>query len=65
MFLSESMMRAVHADRVREIERSTRERRLVESAVESAAAELAERTARAPRVVAATPARPGRTGIAA
>ena len=30
MFLSESMMRAFHADRVREIERATRERHLVE-----------------------------------
>ena len=32
MFLSESIMRAIHADRVREIERSTRQRRLVEAA---------------------------------
>lgn len=30
MFLSESMLRAFHADRVREIERATREHRLVE-----------------------------------
>jgi hypothetical protein len=32
MFLSESMVRAIHADRMREIERSTRERRLLEAA---------------------------------
>lgn len=30
MFLSESMLRAFHADRVRDIERATREHRLVE-----------------------------------
>ncbi|HET7028911.1 MAG TPA: hypothetical protein VFI34_00240 [Candidatus Limnocylindrales bacterium] len=34
MFLSESIVRAIHADRVREIERATRERRLVEAASE-------------------------------
>ena len=34
MFLSESMVRAIHADRMREIERSTRERRLMEAAAE-------------------------------
>jgi hypothetical protein len=32
MFLSEAMMRAIHADRVREIERATREHRLVAAA---------------------------------
>lgn len=31
MFLSESMMRAIHADRVRDIERTTRERRMIEA----------------------------------
>jgi hypothetical protein len=37
MFLTESMLRAIHADRVREIERATREHRLVESQREAAA----------------------------
>ena len=34
MFLSESIVRAIHADRMREIERTTRERRLIEAAAE-------------------------------
>jgi hypothetical protein len=65
MFLSESMIRAIHGDRVREIERSGRERRLVESAAETALAEAEPATNRRPRVAAAEPARPGRTGIPA
>ena len=34
MFLSETVARAIHADRVREIERTTRERRLLDAASE-------------------------------
>jgi hypothetical protein len=34
MFLSESIVRVIHADRVREIERSARDRRMIEAASE-------------------------------
>jgi hypothetical protein len=34
MVLSETIVRAIHADRVREIERATRERRLIEASSE-------------------------------
>jgi hypothetical protein len=34
MFLSESITRAIHADRVREIERTIRERRLIKAAAD-------------------------------
>ena len=65
MFLSESIMRAIHADRVREIERTTRERRLVTMAAEVAAADLAEQASDQRRIVAAKAARTGRSGLPA
>jgi hypothetical protein len=34
MFLSESIVRAIHADRMRDIERATRERRLLDASAE-------------------------------
>jgi hypothetical protein len=64
MFHSESLARAIHADRVREIERATRDHRLL------AAAEIPEETAppaRIPRSPATCrpAARDGSTGFAA
>ena len=46
MVLTESMMRAIHADRVRDIERATHEHRLVESGRDDAASAEAERQSR-------------------
>ena len=54
MFLSESIVRAIHADRVREIERATRERRLVEATSEPVAFLPAGRPAAARRMPPAT-----------
>ena len=62
MFLSESMMRAIHADRVRDIERATRERRMIEDRgveVEEAAAD------RAARAASTGPVRRSRTSLPA
>jgi hypothetical protein len=62
MVLTESMMRAIHADRVRDIERATREHRLVESGREEAASAAASR----PSPVSATdPVRRGATRLPA
>jgi hypothetical protein len=65
MFLSESMMRAIHADRMREIERTGRDRRLVASAAEAKATEVGERAGRPSGVETPTATRPGRTGMPA
>ena len=62
MVLTESMMRAIHADRVRDIERATREHRLVEWGREDAASAGAERQ---PRISATDSARRGATRLPA
>jgi hypothetical protein len=64
MLLSESIVRAIHADRVREIERVTRDRRLIASAAEASAPDGTPRTVD-PRVLPATPGRTKRTGLPA
>ena len=58
MYLSESIVRAIHADRVREIERVTRERRLVDAASEPIADSLGVRAPADRRMPSAT-TRPG------
>ena len=60
MFLSESIVRAIHADRVREIERMTRERRLIDAAAEPVSQVPPESSSR--RAPSATSSR--RTGVA-
>ena len=55
MFHSETMARVIHADRVREMERAARDRRLL--ARPDSAASIASLNRRA---IAATPARTGR-----
>ena len=62
MVLTESMMRAIHADRVRDIERATHEHRLVESGREDAASAEAERQS---RISATNSARRGATRLPA
>ena len=66
MFQSETLARAVHADRVREIERSVRNHRLLEPAMEAENRPVADAFGSqvAPVDVRAVPRR-GRTGAAA
>jgi len=66
MFQSETLARAVHADRVREIERSVRNHRLLQPAVETEARPVLDPCGPqvAPVGVPAA-ARRGRTGAAA
>ena len=65
MFLSESIVRAIHADRVRDIERATRERRLVNAGIEGGE-EDAQRWSEIERPAAPTGRpRTGRTGLPA
>jgi hypothetical protein len=54
MYLSESIVRAIHTDRVREIERATRERRLVEAGAEPVAAAAEQRRSADRRMPPAT-----------
>jgi hypothetical protein len=62
MFLSESIVRAIHTDRVRDIERATRERRLIDATAEPV---VAVQPGTSPRgLPAATSARSRRTGVA-
>jgi hypothetical protein len=62
MFLSESIVRAIHTDRVRDIERVTRERRLIDP---TADAVVAVQPGTSPRgMAAATSPRSRRTGVA-
>ena len=58
MVLSESIVRAIHADRVREIERVTRERRLVAANIEPIVETLPTRAPADRRMPPAT-TRPG------
>ena len=62
MFLSESIVRAIHADRTRDIERATRERRMLEAASEARAEAAIERET---WLAAAAAARQGRTRLPA
>ena len=66
MFQSETLARAVHADRVREIERSVRNHRLLEPAIEAENRPVLDPLGPqlAPIDVRAVPRR-GRTGAAA
>jgi len=63
MFLTESMLRAIHADRVREIERATREHRLVESPREAEASSSVARRPATFEVAGGRESRPGRTSV--
>ena len=55
MFHSETMARVIHADRVRDLERAARDRRLLAGPDSTASIPAVIR-----RPIAATPARPGR-----
>jgi hypothetical protein len=61
MFLSESIVRAIHADRVRDIERVTRERRLIDASSEPA---VPIQPGTSPRGLPMTGTRSRRTGVA-
>jgi hypothetical protein len=58
MYLSESIVRAIHADRVREMERAARERRLIVANAEPVSEILPGRTGTDRRMPSAT-TRPG------
>ena len=61
MFLSESIIRAIHADRTREMERAIRDRRLIDAAAEPVSEVQPEASFR--RAAGGT-ARGRRTGVA-
>ena len=61
MFLSESIIRAIHADRTREMERAIRDRRLIDAAAEPVSEVRPEASFR--RAAGGT-ARGRRTGVA-
>jgi hypothetical protein len=65
MVLSESIVRAIHADRVRVIERATRDRRLIVAASEASEADATSWSPVDPRVVPASRSRTKRTGLPA
>lgn len=65
MFLSESIVRAIHADRVRDIERTARERRMLIAADEATEAPDADQPGFGRPVARSQRPRPGRTGLPA